>query len=155
MSEIMARLGSRAIEKVAPIASRLKPSMSAKGIPRSTVPRLPNSCNMSAGPDLIIRGKVGPMFVPYLAINSRTDTVIKLSAVFISSMSVILRNFGPVRSPSKRAYNMGSSTTVPGPTLKLFVPMNSANTTRTRTIRCSFSCRFSSDIFLSPFVMFY
>ncbi|MNI77257.1 hypothetical protein D3C77_604670 [compost metagenome] len=67
---MMARLGSRPTEKVAPMASRLMPSNSASGRPMAMVPKKwPNSWNTSAQPASRTCGSAPPTIRPSLARN--------------------------------------------------------------------------------------
>lgn len=70
-SPMIARLGSRPTEKVAPIASRRMPSSSATGRPKMAVPKKwPNSWNISAQPEAITFGSDAPTSKPSLATSS-------------------------------------------------------------------------------------
>ena len=74
--------GSRAIEWVAPMASRpILNTNTAIGIAISMVPKLPISCSIMAPPASAIFGKAGPIKVPNLAMNGRMPITISGAAM--------------------------------------------------------------------------
>ncbi len=137
-SATIAKDPSREIEKLVPTASRpMRNTNIATGKERRIVPRLPNSCKISAGPAERILGKLGPIFVPILAVKYMTAKPIKGEAVSISLRST-KRSTGK-NIPITNAYSMGSNSTVPGPTWKRLMPINSAIITITNAKRCTLS----------------
>ena len=134
-SPINATFGSRAIEWAAPMDSRFRPTMTARGTPIRIVPRLPNSCKISAGDAAKIFGRLGPTRQPYLAINKTRVTPNRELAVFTSLSVEILVKRGAVSTPMIRAYIMGSSTIFPTPTAMVMLPIFSATITRISTVR--------------------
>ncbi|MCY1540048.1 hypothetical protein D9M68_756620 [compost metagenome] len=70
---MMARLGSRPTEKVAPMASRLIPNSNASGRPMTMVPKkCPNSWNTRAQPASRTCGRAPPTIRPSLARNGNS-----------------------------------------------------------------------------------
>ena len=132
-SPMMARPGSRPMENVAPIASRLIPSSSATGMPRATQPtRLPNSCNTSPQPTSASLGSEPPTSRPSLAMNRNSAQDSTAAARFwlyrlsCSGPGMRLRS-RPSTRPMSSAQIMGSSTTLPTPSAMGSGPSHSDN----------------------------
>ena len=120
-SPMMARPGSRPMEKVAPIASRLMPSISATGMPSATQPiRLPSSCSTRPQPTCASCGSDPPTSKPSLAINKNSAQDSTAAAKFwlyspsCSGPGRRLRS-RPSTRPISSAQIMGSNTTLPTP----------------------------------------
>ena len=98
-SVISARLDSRLMEWVAPMASRFMPSRIASGMARRMVPRLPYSCRRSAGPAETTVSRLAPALMPSFAINGQMATMTSLDAAFTSFDFMIFVACGPERTP--------------------------------------------------------
>ena len=103
MSCISARLVSRLMEWVAPMASRFKPSIRAMGIARKMVQRLPNSWSSKAGPAEMTMEMLAPALMPSLATKGRIATPTRPEAALTFLSSRIFSTLGPVRIPRNRA----------------------------------------------------
>ncbi|MNX62360.1 hypothetical protein D3C86_933190 [compost metagenome] len=137
-SPMITRLPSRPTEKVAPTASRLMPSSSASGRPSARVPSAwPNSWNSSAQPACFTCGSAAPTVRPSFTTNSSRPALSRppasdCCAVATRTTPGTRRCAMPQAAAMSSAHSIGSSTTLPGPTLNCVGPMSSATATRTR-----------------------
>ena len=102
ISVMRARLVSRLMEWVAPMASRFKPSIRASGIAKKMVPRFPNSCNSRAGPAEMTVSMLAPALMPSFAIKGQMATITSLDAALTSLDFTIFATCGPERMPRIR-----------------------------------------------------
>ena len=131
---MIARLGSRPTEKVAPMASRLMPSSKASGSPTTMVPtKWPSSWKASAQPAAASLGSELPTIRPSLAMNS-SNAGCRIAAALncklrSSAMAGGQRSrVAPKAAPSNSAQTIGSSTTLAKPRFRLAEPISSETT---------------------------
>lgn len=144
-SPMITRLPSRPTEKVAPTASRLMPSSSASGRPSARVPSAwPNSWNSSAQPACLTCGSAAPTVRPSFTTNSSRPALSRppakdCSAVATRATPGTRRCAMPQTAAISSAHSIGSSATLPGPTLNCTGPTSSAAATMASVTAASLS----------------
>ena len=130
------------------MASRFIFKSRATGRPKIRVPKKwPNSCMMSAQPELSKISRFGPISRPILAIKTSMAIGMNLAALSICDLFKMCRRGKLMMPPITNANSKGSITTSPN----FCVPMASAITTTMRANICNL--KFAIFCMICPFLL--